>query len=43
MSVHSGSGGLMFDFLVRVSRKAVFFLKIGKIKGYLEKPKMVVS
>lgn len=41
MSAH-GVDGLVFYFLEMVNRKAVLFLEIGKIKGYLEEPKIFV-
>ena len=42
MSAHDIDGGLVFHFLELVNKKAVLFLEIGKIKGYLEKPKIFV-
>lgn len=42
MSAHNVNGGLVFYFLEMVSRKAVLFLEMEKIKGYLEKPKIFI-
>lgn len=42
MSAHNVSWGLRFHFLEMVKRKAVLFLETGKIKGHLEKPKILV-
>lgn len=42
MSDHDVDGGLVFYFLEMVNKEAVLFLEIGKIKGYLEKPKIFV-
>ena len=42
MSAHDIDGGLVLHFLEMVNKKAVLFLEIGKIKGYLEKPKIFV-
>lgn len=42
MSDHDVDGRLVFYFLEMVNKETVLFLEIGKIKGYLEKPKIFV-
>lgn len=43
MSACNVNGGLVFYFLEMARRRAVLFLETAKIKGYLKKPKTVVS
>lgn len=42
MSACNADGGLTFHFLEMAKRKAVLFPETGKIKGYLEKPKIFI-